>query len=87
MRLKTFLNLTAAVPETAVRRALTVALSVERPTSPEGGLRPLLPSDAGRPLRHRVRRVRLGLETADTGRCVRISHTERPRDPWQNCMP
>jgi hypothetical protein len=36
MRLKTFLNLTGAIPETAVRRALTVALSVERPTSPEG---------------------------------------------------
>lgn len=35
MRLKTFLRLTADVPETAVRRALTVALSVERPTSPE----------------------------------------------------
>ncbi len=36
MRLKTFLNLTAAAPETEVRQALTVALSVERPTSPEG---------------------------------------------------
>jgi hypothetical protein len=36
MRLKTFLNLTVAVPETAVRRALTAALSAERPTSPEG---------------------------------------------------
>ena len=35
MTLKTFLNLTATVPEPTVRRALAVALSVERPTSPE----------------------------------------------------
>ena len=37
--LQTFLNLTATVPELALRRALTLALSVERPTSREGHTR------------------------------------------------
>ena len=36
MTLPTFLNLTAAVPEPTLRRSLALALSVERPTSPEG---------------------------------------------------
>ena len=34
--LQTFLNLTGTVPESALRRALALALSVERPTSREG---------------------------------------------------
>ena len=36
MTLQTFLNLTAGVPEPTLRRSLALALSVERPTSPEG---------------------------------------------------
>ena len=36
MTLQTFLSLTAAVPEPRLRRALTLALSIERPTSAEG---------------------------------------------------
>ncbi len=36
MTLQTFRNLTATIPELTLRRALTLALSVERPTSPEG---------------------------------------------------
>lgn len=36
MTLQTFLTLTATVPTLALRRALTLALSVERPTSREG---------------------------------------------------
>ncbi len=35
MTLQTFLNLTATIPEPTLRRALTLALSIERPTSPE----------------------------------------------------
>jgi hypothetical protein len=35
MTLQGFLNLTATVPEPALRRALTLALSGERPTSHE----------------------------------------------------
>ena len=34
--LQAFLSLTAAVPEPALRRALTLALSAERPTSRKG---------------------------------------------------
>ncbi len=33
MTLQTFLNLTATIPEPALRRALALALSVERPVS------------------------------------------------------
>ena len=34
MTLKTFLNQTATTPQPALRQALALALSVERPTSP-----------------------------------------------------
>ena len=36
MTLQTFLHLTATIPEPVLRRALAIALSSERPTSPEG---------------------------------------------------
>ncbi len=36
MTLQTFLTLTATIPEPTLRRSLILALSVERPTSPEG---------------------------------------------------
>ena len=36
MTLQRFLHLTATVPQPVLRRAITLALGVERPTSPEG---------------------------------------------------
>ena len=39
MTLQTFLHLTATIPEPVLRRALAIALSSERPTSPQGYVR------------------------------------------------
>ena len=39
MTLQTFLTRTAAAPAEALRRAIAAALSVERPTSPDGFVR------------------------------------------------